>query len=204
MGEDMEEDGIGPSLFAQLCSFENLLRAYRKAARGKRSQVNVATFEYHLEGWLLRLRDQLRAQRYRPGAYRRFTISDPKPRYISAAPFADRVVHHALCLPARPSSPLRSVMSYACLASWPAKYKKGAFRATGCVVYHACRVVGGAPLSSILSLFQAIEGAALVAKLIILNESCSKPCLYVDLSILSRRDGESDVMRGGARCLRAR
>ncbi len=32
-----------------------------------------------------------------PGAYRRFEIREPKPRWISAAPFRDRVVHHALC-----------------------------------------------------------------------------------------------------------
>ncbi len=34
---------------------------------------------------------------YKPGAYRSFYIRDPKRRLISAAPFRDRVVHHALC-----------------------------------------------------------------------------------------------------------
>jgi len=34
---------------------------------------------------------------YRPGPYRAFRISEPKARLISAAPFRDRVVHHALC-----------------------------------------------------------------------------------------------------------
>ena len=82
--------------FERLSSFENLLLAYRKAARGKRMRPDVAAFDYHLEANLLRLRDQLRAQTYRPGPYRRFSIADPKPRVISAAPFADRVVHHAL------------------------------------------------------------------------------------------------------------
>ena len=33
---------------------------------------------------------------YQPGPYRTFTILEPKPRRISAAPFRDRVVHHAL------------------------------------------------------------------------------------------------------------
>lgn len=32
-----------------------------------------------------------------PGGYRFFEIHDPKRRTIAAAPFADRVVHHALC-----------------------------------------------------------------------------------------------------------
>src|SRR5271165_3494750 len=84
-------------MFEQIADFPNLLLAYAKAARGKRSRPNVAEFDYHLEGHLLRLRDELRAQTYLPGPYRRFHISDPKPRLISAAPFRDRVVHHALC-----------------------------------------------------------------------------------------------------------
>jgi len=83
-------------LFAELSSFEHLLHAYYQAARGKRTREDVATFDYHLEGWLLRLRDQLRAGTYRLGSFRSFTIADPKPRRISAAPFADRVVHHAV------------------------------------------------------------------------------------------------------------
>ena len=34
---------------------------------------------------------------YQPGAYTNFQIHDPKQRLISAAPFRDRVIHHALC-----------------------------------------------------------------------------------------------------------
>jgi hypothetical protein len=34
---------------------------------------------------------------YRPGSYESFFIHEPKRRLISAAPFRDRVVHHALC-----------------------------------------------------------------------------------------------------------
>ena len=34
---------------------------------------------------------------YQPGAYVHFMIHDPKRRLVSAAPFRDRVVHHALC-----------------------------------------------------------------------------------------------------------
>ncbi|MCL4299466.1 MAG: reverse transcriptase/maturase family protein [Anaerolineae bacterium] len=37
------------------------------------------------------------AQSYRPGPYASFYIHEPKRRLISAAPFRDRVVHHALC-----------------------------------------------------------------------------------------------------------
>ena len=34
---------------------------------------------------------------YTPGVYRFFEIHEPKRRLIAAAPFRDRVVHHALC-----------------------------------------------------------------------------------------------------------
>jgi hypothetical protein len=37
------------------------------------------------------------AYHYRPGPYHSFYIHEPKQRLISAAPFRDRVVHHALC-----------------------------------------------------------------------------------------------------------
>jgi RNA-directed DNA polymerase len=33
---------------------------------------------------------------YAPGAYRQFLVHEPKRRLVSAAPFRDRVVHHAL------------------------------------------------------------------------------------------------------------
>ena len=38
----------------------------------------------------------LPSKTYRPGPYRTFTIYEGKTRQISAAPFRDRVVHHAL------------------------------------------------------------------------------------------------------------
>ena len=46
---------------------------------------------------MLRLERELRSGRYRPGRYRTIEIFDPKHRVVSAAPFRDRVVHHALC-----------------------------------------------------------------------------------------------------------
>ena len=46
---------------------------------------------------LLTLQHDLLAHTYRPGLYRHFSIHEPKHRKISAAPFRDRVVHHALC-----------------------------------------------------------------------------------------------------------
>lgn len=83
-------------LWPQVTSFENLLLAFRKAARGKRAKATVAAFEYNLEAELFMLQAELREARYQPGRYSSFTIREPKRRLISAAPFRDRVVHHAL------------------------------------------------------------------------------------------------------------
>jgi RNA-directed DNA polymerase len=84
-------------MYDQLCSWDNLYLAYRNASRGKRGQPCVAYFEYRLEDHLLQLQRELVERTYHPGAYNSFYIHDPKRRLISAAPFRDRVVHHALC-----------------------------------------------------------------------------------------------------------
>jgi RNA-directed DNA polymerase len=89
--------GLNHTMYQQLHSFENLLLAYRKASKGKRGHPNVAAFEYRLEDNLLQLQRELMEQTYQPGEYQSFYIHDPKKRLISAAPFRDRVVHHALC-----------------------------------------------------------------------------------------------------------
>jgi RNA-directed DNA polymerase len=85
------------NLWEALTSFENLYRAARKARRGKRSKQAVEAFEFDLEKNLVGLRRDLLERTYQPGPFRTFTITDPKPRLISAAPYRDRVVHHALC-----------------------------------------------------------------------------------------------------------
>ena len=84
-------------MFEELCGWDNLLLAYQRASKGKRGQPNVAAFEYRLEENLLDLQQELVASAYRPGGYTSFHIHEPKKRLISAAPFRDRVVHHALC-----------------------------------------------------------------------------------------------------------
>ncbi len=83
--------------YADIYAWENLYTAYRKAARGKRGRAPAATFEFKLEDNLIALQEELAEEQYRPGAYVNFTIHEPKRRLISAAPFRDRVVHHALC-----------------------------------------------------------------------------------------------------------
>ncbi len=85
------------NLYPQVCDWDNLYLAYRKARKGKRGKPPAATFEYDLEANLIQLRQELVTKSYTPGAYHSFYIHEPKRRLISAAPFRDRVVHHALC-----------------------------------------------------------------------------------------------------------
>ena len=84
-------------LYEQIYSFENLLLAARQAQKRKRSKLDVARFNFHLEGELLNIQAELLNQTYRPGEYCEFYIHEPKKRLISAAPYRDRVVHHAIC-----------------------------------------------------------------------------------------------------------
>lgn len=85
------------NLYAEVTSWANLLSAYRRAARGKRGQAAVAAFDHQVADRLVALQQELMGRTYVPGAYVNFTIHEPKRRKISAAPFRDRVVHHALC-----------------------------------------------------------------------------------------------------------
>lgn len=85
------------NLWHQIVDWENLLLAARYAQRGKPFRDNILVFNYNLEQEILQLESELKEKTYRPGAYHTFQIYDPKPRLISAAPYRDRIVHHALC-----------------------------------------------------------------------------------------------------------
>jgi len=85
------------NLYPRICTWENLEQAYRRARKGKRGQIPASHFERKLEDNLVELQNDLLRQTYQPGAYHSFYIHEPKRRLISAAPFRDRVAHHALC-----------------------------------------------------------------------------------------------------------
>ena len=85
------------NLFEKVSSFENLYLAYLKARKCKRYKLEILKFSYNLEENLLSLEEELLNQTYQHGGYREFVVSDSKKRLIRAAPFRDRVVHHALC-----------------------------------------------------------------------------------------------------------
>lgn len=84
-------------LFGRIASFAALHEAAMRAIQGKRSKPGAAAFMANLENELVRLERQLCNASWQPGAYTVIEIKDPKPRRVSAAPFRDRVVHHALC-----------------------------------------------------------------------------------------------------------
>jgi len=84
-------------LFPKINNFDNLLKSARLARKGKKMSTEMARFHFNLENELLHLHEELTLHTYQPGAYKTFQIYDPKERMISAAPYRDRVVHHALC-----------------------------------------------------------------------------------------------------------
>ncbi len=84
------------NLFESITSFENVLSAAQKAAKGKLENQSVLRFYQHLEENLWDIIGELKSKTLQPGLYKSFSIYKPKPRMISAAPFRDRVVHHAL------------------------------------------------------------------------------------------------------------
>lgn len=85
------------NLYSQLCSYENLELAFKKARKRKTTKGCVIEFEADLESNLMQLKQELETSSYRPAPLTLFTIRDPKTRRISASHFRDRVVHHALC-----------------------------------------------------------------------------------------------------------
>jgi len=106
--------GVG-GLWETVVSFENLHEAARRAALGKRTRPDVAAFLMNLEMELVCLRRELQSREYQPGPYREFLVHEAKPRLISAAPFRDRVVHHALTQVLEPIFERRFTKdSYAC------------------------------------------------------------------------------------------
>ncbi|OBQ37610.1 MAG: DNA polymerase [Anabaena sp. CRKS33] len=85
------------NLWHEITDFSNLLLAAKQAQKCKRFKPDVLQFNHNLEQELFNLQAELKSKGYIPGNYRTFEIFEPKPRLISAAPYRDRVVHHALC-----------------------------------------------------------------------------------------------------------
>ncbi|MFH1521840.1 MAG: reverse transcriptase/maturase family protein [archaeon] len=103
------------NLFEKVCGYDNLYSAYLKARRGKTKLAEVLKFTYNLESELSNLQYELENQIYETREYRHFIIFEPKERKISALPFRDRIVHHAIYFVMEPIFEKKFIYdSYAC------------------------------------------------------------------------------------------
>lgn len=98
-----------------IAAYANLVTAVWKAARGKRTRLDVAGFLGELDARVQHLAQDILAGAVPYGRYREFYIHDPKRRLIHAACFEDRVLHHAILNLAEPVFERSLVPStYAC------------------------------------------------------------------------------------------
>jgi RNA-directed DNA polymerase len=170
-----------PSLWTQITEWDNLLLAFRRAARGKRGRGPAAAFEHQVADRLLALQNELRVGAYRPGPYNHFYIHEPKRRKISAAPFRDRVVHHALCNVIEPLFDRRFISS-----SYANRVGRGTHRALDRLQQHARRY-RYVLRADVVKHFPALDHAILRAELAtVLHE---EPVLWLVDSILASGAG---------------
>ena len=85
-----------PPQFENIYSIENLNTAWHKVSLGKSGKPSIIDFYCHLDSNLQSISKDLQNNTYLPGSYKRFLITDPKKRIISASTVRDRVVQHAL------------------------------------------------------------------------------------------------------------
>ena len=83
-------------LIEQIACIDNLYMAYHKACRGKQRKTEVKRFAERLDENILQLRQGILDDNVPVGNYHYFQIRDPKERQICAAPFEERVLHHAI------------------------------------------------------------------------------------------------------------
>lgn len=84
------------NLIEQILDPDNFSLAYQRAANGRRGSAGYLTFKEHDAARLATLRQRIEAKTYSPGPPRTFWVYEPKPRPITALPFRDRIVQHAL------------------------------------------------------------------------------------------------------------
>jgi len=95
--------------------FENLYRSFTQSNGNKRFQPEALNFSFNLEGNLIQIQNELIWKTYQPGIYYEFYVYEPKKRLVSAPPFRDRIVHHALCNIIEPLFERKIIYdSYAC------------------------------------------------------------------------------------------
>ena len=149
------------SIYEDIIRGDNLWSAFHTAARGKRRGNAAAGFEHQVADRLINLQRDLSNGTYHPGAYTNFFIHEPKRRLISAAPFRDRVAHHALCNVITPIFEQRFIPD-----SFANRIGKGTHRALDCFQTHMRRyryVLRGDIVEHFPSLDHAILRAEIAA-----------------------------------------
>ncbi|MFA6227358.1 MAG: reverse transcriptase domain-containing protein [Candidatus Paceibacterota bacterium] len=82
--------------FCDVISIKNLLKAWRKFSKGKRSKKEVADFELNLEENIFSLHSELSTFQWKPRPYFAFKVCDPKLREIHKADIRDMVLYQAV------------------------------------------------------------------------------------------------------------
>ena len=79
--------------FDKSLTFEALLKAHKRAKKGKSLKREILMYEVDLETNLITLYDKLENSIYKQGKYREFYVYEPKERLIKSLPYVDRIVH---------------------------------------------------------------------------------------------------------------
>ncbi|MEA2019316.1 MAG: reverse transcriptase/maturase family protein [Campylobacterota bacterium] len=88
---------VGQNLYSKIYDIDNLYKASKDAMKSKKSKNYVAQFWLNEDKEIDKIYNELESKTYLFGTYKEFTINDNGvTRKISAAPFGDRVVHHAI------------------------------------------------------------------------------------------------------------
>ena len=82
------------NLYEKIYRLDRIIRAWRKARKGKTKKKDIREFERNTIKHLLDLHNELKNQTYAPKELTNFPLRDPKTRVISKSDFRDRIVHH--------------------------------------------------------------------------------------------------------------
>lgn len=84
------------NLYSTIYDLDNIWDAYNKTSRGKKDILEYLLFRENEANNIYQIHRELKNREYSPGENKLFTVYDPKLRYITALPFRDRVVQHAI------------------------------------------------------------------------------------------------------------
>jgi len=84
------------NLFQVAFTEDNLYQAFLDARKGKRKAKSCFDFERNMGANLTDLYNELHSGIYKPRAYHKFLVHEPKERIIHAPHFRDTVVQHAI------------------------------------------------------------------------------------------------------------